>query len=126
MSDEVVEKRKPGRPKKSESVGMVEDKMDSVEVSKTTQQVQEVPTSLDRPDVLAEEREQETEQPKRDTVVVDALLWHKMLASLVRGNWRPYTQVPAVRMFGQMRGAKTYAEENAFWQETQKYLQEHK
>lgn len=85
----------------------------------TQQAVQSVPTVSDK---TVEQIADVSEVPMSETIEVDARMWHKMVKSMVTGAYRTYIQVPGMRQFGQMRGAKTYEQEKAFWAETQEYL----
>jgi hypothetical protein len=60
------------------------------------------------------------EVAKRDTLEVDKYLFYRMMKSCV--NAKGYGGHAAVSRFGEMLGAKTYAEQKAEWHKAQEYL----
>jgi hypothetical protein len=60
------------------------------------------------------------EVAKRDTLEVDKYLFYRMMKSCV--NAKGYSGHAAVSRFGEMLGAKTYAEQKAEWHKAQEYL----
>jgi len=61
-----------------------------------------------------------TEVAKRETLEVDKYLFYRMMKSCV--NAKGYSGHAAVSRFGEMLGAKTYAEQKAEWHKAQEYL----
>lgn len=60
------------------------------------------------------------EVAKRETLEVDKYLFYRMMKSCV--NAKGYSGHAAVSRFGEMLGAKTYAEQKSEWHKAQEYL----
>jgi hypothetical protein len=64
------------------------------------------------------------EETPDDKVLVDRLLFCKMMATCIKGSG--YTGFAAMARFGAMLGAKTLEEQRSVWKEVQAYLKESK